>query len=82
MAAAGENWSLRRPSGWSCGTLRRLRGISQEELGFDAGYHRTYVGLLERGRKSPSLKTIFKLARALRVKPSQIVQGVETMLRR
>ena len=60
--------------------LRRDRGISQEELGFESGYHRTYVGMLERGEKSPSLRTVFRLAIALRVKPSEIVQRVEKSL--
>jgi transcriptional regulator with XRE-family HTH domain len=60
--------------------LRRDRGISQEELGFESGYHRTYVGLLERGQKSPSLRAVFRLAAALRVKPSQMVEQVEMSL--
>ena len=33
--------------------LRKHRGISQEELGFQAGVHRTYVSQIERGLKSP-----------------------------
>jgi transcriptional regulator with XRE-family HTH domain len=45
--------------------LRRDRGLSQEELGFASGYHRTYISLLERGQKSPSLRTIFELAKAV-----------------
>jgi transcriptional regulator with XRE-family HTH domain len=57
--------------------LRRARKISQEELGFESGYHRTYISQLERGRKSPSLKTIFQLAAALKVSPSEIVMCVE-----
>lgn len=60
--------------------LRRDRRISQEELGFESGYHRTYVGLLERGQKSPSLRTVFRLAAALRVRPSQIIERVERLL--
>jgi transcriptional regulator with XRE-family HTH domain len=62
--------------------FRQSRGLSQEALGFESGYHRTYVGLLERGKKSPSLKAIFRLARALKVKPSQIVEGVEEFVGR
>lgn len=45
--------------------LRRERGLSQEGLGFESGYHRTYISLLERGLKSPSLQTVFDLARSL-----------------
>lgn len=39
--------------------LREEKGLSQEKLGFESGYHRTYISQLERGQKSPSLKTLF-----------------------
>ena len=59
--------------------LRRDRGFSQEELGFRSGYHRTYISLLERGLKSPSLRTIFQLAEALEVGPSQMILSVQDL---
>jgi transcriptional regulator with XRE-family HTH domain len=37
--------------------IRQEHSLSQEELGFESGCHRTYISLLERGRKSPSLNT-------------------------
>lgn len=52
-------------------------GISQEELGFRAGIHRTYVSQLERGIKSPSLKIISLLARALNIPASELVARAE-----
>ena len=58
--------------------LRKDKGFSQEELGFESGYHRTYISLLERGKKSPSLKTIFQLANALDVEPSDLIERVQT----
>ena len=64
--------------------LRRLRqeqGLSQEELGFRSGYHRTYISLLERGRKSPSLRTIFQLAEVLGVNPSQMILSVQQLFK-
>ena len=57
--------------------VRREHGLSQEELGFEANYHRTYISQLERGQKNPSLKAIFRLARALGVKPSEMIRQVE-----
>jgi transcriptional regulator with XRE-family HTH domain len=57
--------------------LRGERGLSQEELGFRSGYHRTYISLLERGLKNPSLRTIFELAEALEAGPSQMILSVE-----
>ena len=56
---------------------RKSRGLSQEELGFEANYHRTYISQLERGQKNPSLNAIFRLARALGVKPSEMIRQVE-----
>jgi transcriptional regulator with XRE-family HTH domain len=57
--------------------LRKARKMSQEELGFESGYHRTYISQLERGQKSPSLRAIFKLAVALKAAPSELVLTVE-----
>lgn len=66
-------------------TLRRIRlrrGLSQQWLADKSGYHRTYVGMLERGQKSPSLRTIFNIAVTLQVKPSRIVKAVEQVFAR
>ena len=60
--------------------LRKQRGLSQETLAFESGYHPTYIGQLERGRKSPSLRTIVSVASVLGVLPSQLLQGFETHL--
>src|SRR5579859_556681 len=65
--------------------LRRIRqkqGMSQEKLAAEAGYHRTYIGLLERAKFSPSLRTIFNLAAVLRIPPSKLVREVETLMRK
>lgn len=47
--------------------LRRQRNISQEELAERCGVHRTYIGSIERGEKSPTLNTIEKFAKGLGV---------------
>jgi len=47
--------------------LRLARGLSQEELAFRAGVHRTYLGSIERGERNPSLKNIAAIARGLDV---------------
>lgn len=60
---------------------RKKRRLSQEQLGFESGYHRTYISQLERGRKSPSLRTIFQLADALKMSPSEMVSQAELAVR-
>jgi transcriptional regulator with XRE-family HTH domain len=57
--------------------FRTKKGMSQEDLAFESGYHRTYISLLERGKKSPSLKTIFQLAKALNIEPSEIIGRIQ-----
>ncbi len=58
--------------------LRTERGLSQEELGFESNYHRTYISQLERGQKNPSLKAIFRLAEALSITPSEMIRRIES----
>lgn len=54
---------------------RRLElGWSQEDLGFEAGLHRTYVGVIERGEKSISLGSLVHLAETLDVKASDLLR--------
>jgi transcriptional regulator with XRE-family HTH domain len=57
--------------------LRKERGFSQERLAFESGYHPTYIGQLERGKKSPSLRAILRLAGALKTRGSEILKLVE-----
>ena len=47
--------------------LRRARGLSQEELAFRAGLHRTYVSSAERGERNVALVNLERLAKALNV---------------
>ena len=57
--------------------LRRQRGLSQEVLAFEAELDRNYISLLELGRNSASVKTIFKLAAALGVSVGDFMGMVE-----
>lgn len=52
-------------------------GISQEQLALGSGIDRVYVSELERGRKSPTLRTICKLSFTLEVKPSALLAAAE-----
>jgi transcriptional regulator with XRE-family HTH domain len=71
-----EGTSLEQAFGSVLRGLRQNCGLSQEALGFESGYHRTYISLLERGRKSPSLQTLFNLSRALKVDPAEMIRRV------
>ncbi len=72
-----NNRSLGKSFGKVIQQLRQHLKLSQEELGFKSGYHRTYISQLERGIKSPSLKTIFNLAKALDITPSELIHRVQ-----
>lgn len=46
---------------------RKKLGISQEELAFRAGFHRTYIGMIERAERNITLSNIKRLADALQI---------------
>lgn len=51
---------------------RKSIGLSQEELAELAGFHRTYIGMIERGEKNISLMNIHKIARALNIEIKEL----------
>jgi transcriptional regulator with XRE-family HTH domain len=59
--------------------LRQSQGHSQEGFADAAGMHRTYIGGIERGERNVSFATILKLAEALDVPPSVLVQRYEAI---
>jgi transcriptional regulator with XRE-family HTH domain len=62
--------------------FREERCLSQEALGHRAGVHPTYVGQVERGEKSPTIGTVFKLSAALDLAPGQLVEAAERLAAR
>ena len=77
MKKSGTSKSLEIIFGRKLGYFRRRLGISQEELGFRAGLHRTYISQIERGLKSPTLTIVFKLSKTLGLTPSRLLAAVE-----
>jgi transcriptional regulator with XRE-family HTH domain len=69
--------TLEKAFGEELQKAREKSGLTQEKLGFESGYHRTYISQLERGKKSPTLKAIFKIALALGLKASDLVAKIE-----
>lgn len=64
--------SLQQKLGQKIKTLRTGAGLTQEKLGELTGLDRTYISDIERGKRNPSLKSLEKLAKALRVSISDI----------
>jgi transcriptional regulator with XRE-family HTH domain len=77
MATRGGKSSPEALFGREIARLRKRIGLSQEELGFRAEVHRTYISQLERGLKSPTLSVMLRLSRALKASASRLVATVE-----
>ena len=58
-------------------SYRLRKGMSQEVLSGLAGLDRTHYSKIERGLRSPTLDTLFKIAQALDIPPSDIVRQIE-----
>jgi len=54
--------------------LRKEKGLSQEQLSFEADLHRTYIGMIERAEKNITLTNIEKIAKALEVEISELLK--------
>lgn len=57
-------------------TIRQEVGLSQEELGYRAGLHRTYISSVERAERNVSIENIFAIAKALGVEPGELMKAV------
>ena len=57
--------------------LRRERGLSQEVLSGFAGIARTHLTMIENGTKRANFETIWRIALALELRPSQLVEYIE-----
>ena len=55
--------------------IRKTRGWSQERLALESGLARSYLGGVERGQRNIALLNIFKLAEALGVEPSVLLEA-------
>ncbi|WP_304433408.1 helix-turn-helix domain-containing protein [Acutalibacter muris] len=60
--------------------LRKSKGMSQEVLSGLAGLDRTHYSKIERGLRSPTIDTLFKIAHALDMAPHEVVTAIERAL--
>lgn len=58
-------------------SLRKSNGMSQEVLSGLAGLDRTHYSKIERGLRSPTIDTLFKIAYALDMKPHELMMEIE-----
>ena len=63
--------------GQSVRIRRGQLGLSQENLADICNLHRTYIGGIERGERNISLITLTRLAKALGIKVSELVEGID-----
>lgn len=54
--------------------IRKEKGLSQEELAHKADLHRTYIGMIERAEKNITLLNIEKIANALQINISNLLE--------
>lgn len=58
-------------------SLRKSKGMSQEVLSGLAALDRTHYSKIERGLRSPTIDTLFKIARALDIPPHELMMEIE-----
>lgn len=57
--------------------LRKEKGISQDVLSGFAGIARTHLTMIENGTKQANFETLWKIALALDIRPSELVARIE-----
>jgi len=58
--------------------IRTEKELTQEQVAYGANVHRTYIAFLEGKKKQPSIDAVFKIAKGLDMKPSELVKRVES----
>ncbi|GEC16331.1 helix-turn-helix domain-containing protein [Nitrobacter winogradskyi] len=68
---------MRRLVGLNFARLRKDKGFTQERFAETSGFTQQYVSDMERGRRNPTVVTLFHLASALGVTPADLVAEVD-----
>jgi transcriptional regulator with XRE-family HTH domain len=69
-----EKTDARIVFGKQLAALRRRAGLSQEGLALESGLARSYLGGVERGQRNIALLNICRLAEALAIRPSELLE--------
>ena len=65
---------VRRRVGQNVRKFREERELSQEDLAFESGVHRTYLSGVERGVRNPTVTVLERIAKALKVPSSRLLE--------
>ncbi|BCG83088.1 putative HTH-type transcriptional regulator y4dJ [Mesorhizobium sp. 113-3-3] len=68
---------MRQLVGKNFARLRREKGLTQEQVEARSGYSQQYLSSLERGRRNPTVITLFELSQALGVSHVELVKPDE-----
>jgi transcriptional regulator with XRE-family HTH domain len=68
---------MRRLVGLNFARLRREKGLTQEQFAELSGFTQQYVSDLERGRRNPTVVTLFHLSGPLGVEPADLVANIK-----
>ena len=71
-----------KAAGQTIAALRTEKGLSQEVLSGLAGIARSHLSMIETGTKQANFETLWKLAAALDLRPSQLVEKIEEHARK
>jgi transcriptional regulator with XRE-family HTH domain len=69
--------SISKSFGFAVRQRRIAAGISQEKLAERSGLHPTYVSMIERGVRNPTLDTAVKVAKALKVELPKLIEEAQ-----
>ena len=65
---------MRRRVGINVKKFRKEHGLSQEQLAFECGLHRTYISGVERGIRNPTVLVLERIAAALEIPASRLLE--------
>lgn len=70
---------LAAATGEAIHNLRIELGISQATLSERAGLDRSYLGLLERGKRGASIESLWRISISLGIRPTELVSRIESL---
>jgi len=77
---ATDRKSVQKAFGEALRQVRVGRGISQQELALESELDRTYISLLERGLRQPTITTLIGLSDALDIDPALLIKKTKARL--